>query len=366
MTRKWLWASTTFCVFILAVLHLSIFHWENLYFADLDLFLSGKSVYLVYLLVQIAVTIGLTYCCKTTYVSLMDMLLNVLLPLFFVLYLHLMILSLPLTLTLFLLSVVFLIYGILVLKGQDKRRLWEAERRLNPSRYMAMAQKLNSVWYLIYRLRQPAFYLMGCTALCFLAATFIIPQIQSVVPVAETPANLLVDFQAAHWDGYSLEERISILQAIERVEAGNAGRPEAKIVTKELDADTGGYYNHAYGIIVMNQLTVSTSDFWEILDVLFHEQRHAYQYAVVESVNWKAAGVENNAYFALARSWRDNQKDYIRCADDRSNLDAYLEQPIEKDAYAYAEERVAYYRERYGGMIEIEGHTTSEETLLLD
>ena len=43
-----------------------------------------------------------------------------------------------------------------------------------------------------------------------------------------------------------------------------------------------------------------------------------------------------------------------------------MEQPIEKDAYTYAAERLAYYRERYGGIAAIEENAASEEALFFD
>lgn len=79
------------------------------------------------------------------------------------------------------------------------------------------------------------------------------------------------------------------------------------------------------------------------LRVVCHEVFHAYEYYVVDNIDFDSDMVQNNYYFKNARKWRDNIKNYVPGIVD---YEMYSDQPLEADARQYAEERVTAYLEK--------------------
>ncbi len=128
------------------------------------------------------------------------------------------------------------------------------------------------------------------------------------------------------WEGLGVEERLEALQGIEDRMAEIQGRPAVAVGTATLEEGTYGGYRSDYGI-VLNEAHVASNDIAEIVDSVVHEGRHAYQDYAIHHL-----GFVSDA--SLVESWTANWDNPLSAQD--YGQEAYMAQPIEADAWAYA------------------------------
>lgn len=140
-------------------------------------------------------------------------------------------------------------------------------------------------------------------------------------------------FHITNWEKATYNEKLAALQALENDYAARQGRPPCTIQPEELDPDEVGYYFNEDNTILINKeflIGLDPEHEWAhishymCVNTILHEGRHAYQYfAMSHDVHHDKEEV---------RKWRENAKIYYT-----SEIDLYRLQPLERDAYDYAE-----------------------------
>lgn len=139
-----------------------------------------------------------------------------------------------------------------------------------------------------------------------------------------------------NWQNLDVNERIEALQKLENEVAEIAHRPALEITLETLSPRTLGYCD-GDKIVISDRMLGIDSMYHEVLDTVFHEGRHAYQYHNLYS----GEVVEKNE--VLVEAWRDNfEKLGYESGDWAIFKDIgflrYKNQPVEVDARAYASE----------------------------
>jgi len=132
------------------------------------------------------------------------------------------------------------------------------------------------------------------------------------------------------WKDMSEYERLEILQDVEERVARVQGRPPAHVATYAATPGEFGYYNPDTNEINISSNSLKNDDVKEVVDTLIHEGRHAYQHYAVEHPDIHSDRQE-------VAAWAINlQKDHYLSAD-RYGQELYQTQPVEKDAWRYAQ-----------------------------
>lgn len=153
--------------------------------------------------------------------------------------------------------------------------------------------------------------------------------------LAENP-QVLSSLSGTEWGGLGTNERLDLLQHIADIEAASLGIPSVPLYTGKLEALTLGSYSPSQNQITIDIRYLGGADPEDCVGTIAHEVFHAYQTFVVDSLDWEgvAAGC---AYFDQALAWKENSARYY------TGGPAYLEQPLEADARAYAGAAVPAY-----------------------
>ena len=143
----------------------------------------------------------------------------------------------------------------------------------------------------------------------------------------------------SEWKELSYEERMEVLQKVEFKIAEIAHRPACHVSSKSLGDGHYGYYTPGTSSLVVNSDVISSnsfSDYKETLDTLVHEGRHAYQdYNLNErEVHPRSGDVSN---------WRLNEERFGYQDAEHCGFKAYVLQPVEADANAFAEDVIKQY-----------------------
>ena len=90
---------------------------------------------------------------------------------------------------------------------------------------------------------------------------------------------------------------------------------------------TWGYYTHGSHTVTLNAQALTDSkgnwDFYELLETVSHELRHAYQHEAIDHPTDYMVSEET------IDIWKENFKNYISSGDD---YQGYRNQPVEVDA----------------------------------
>ena len=143
----------------------------------------------------------------------------------------------------------------------------------------------------------------------------------------------------SEWKELSYEERIEVLQKVEFKIAEIAHRPACHVSSKSLGEGHYGFYTPGTSSLVVNSDVISSNsfcDYKETLDTLIHEGRHAYQdYSLNErEVHPRSGDVSN---------WRLNEERFGYQDAEHCGFKAYVLQPVEADANAFAEDVIKQY-----------------------
>lgn len=148
------------------------------------------------------------------------------------------------------------------------------------------------------------------------------------------------------WRGLQVDEKLAILRAIEQETALREGRQPCKVVGEFIpsneDGITLGYYNRGTRLITINTEQLDPrgkygNDYGRMVNTILHEGRHAYQHQAV------AGEIDHDDKQELA-TWADNMQPGHYITYER-NPRGYFNQPIERDARSFAEERLRLLEE---------------------
>lgn len=144
------------------------------------------------------------------------------------------------------------------------------------------------------------------------------------------------------WRRLETGEKMAILQAIENETAVRENRQPCVLVpeyipSSEEEGITMGYYSRGTRLITINTEQLAppgkySNDYREMVDTVLHEGRHAYQHQAV------LGEIEHDDKEELA-AWAENMKPGHYISYER-NPRGYYNQPIERDARSFAEERL--------------------------
>ncbi len=150
------------------------------------------------------------------------------------------------------------------------------------------------------------------------------------------------ELQFENWQNLEVDERVDVLQQLENEVAEIEHRPPMEITAEPLPDGVMGQCGED-GITISESVLASDSyDMYrENLDTLFHEGRHAYQRYNITLSYMGEAPVERNE--VLVESWKDN---LVEMGYEDGNWPGfedvgflhYLNQPVEVDARAFANE----------------------------
>lgn len=166
----------------------------------------------------------------------------------------------------------------------------------------------------------------------------VVDDANKLVYSAETIQKMLT------WDDLSHEDKRQLLCEVAVTELKRLGIENyASIHVDEdkLEEYTLGYYSDSDKIIRISSAYIDQGSFEENVKVVFHEAFHAYQHYVVAVTDFDSFDVQNGYYYKQVREWKENAENYIPGAID---FEAYEQQPLERDANIYADERYEEYR----------------------
>lgn len=146
----------------------------------------------------------------------------------------------------------------------------------------------------------------------------------------------------SEWKELSFNERVDVLQRVENEVSQIAHRPSCPIQTESLGKGYFGYYSPESQMITINSDYIKSnnlSDYKEVLDTIFHEGRHAYQYynLMEREVHPRQGDLSN---------WKVNEFKYGYQEAKTQGFAAYYLQPQEADARAFAEDVVKQYQDK--------------------
>jgi hypothetical protein len=132
----------------------------------------------------------------------------------------------------------------------------------------------------------------------------------------------------AVWERLSVEERLSALQEVEQRLAAVEGRPAVEVVAAVLGPHTNGEYD--FREIRISAERLSQDDVAGLVETVAHEGRHCYQHYAI----WYPWRHHDQAE---VQAWRVNFEPGNYLTADKYGYELYRNQPIEADAWAFAE-----------------------------
>lgn len=232
-------------------------------------------------------------------------------------------------------------FAAAIFKQEDDRELSEKERRLNWVIFIRLFVLISFVFFIVPSILSVFVYDMKDPY--YEARQDLLQQLREETgdeadgDIYHKHQRLLSSFRAENWETLSVEERITLLQALANMESEKLGIPPAKVITEKLEPYISGQHSTTENMIWIDIEHIQDDSLNEILNTCLHETYHAYQAYVVNHVDWDTE-FSNSAFFDEARSWKENQSNYIRGYID---FDAYEQQPLEASARQFAEDETA-------------------------
>jgi hypothetical protein len=138
-----------------------------------------------------------------------------------------------------------------------------------------------------------------------------------------------------NWKELPSNKRMEVLSSLEKQIANIEHRPECPIFAENLEEGRYGYFSPEEHKIVINKEYIDSSnkaDYYEVLDTLIHEGRHAYQ-------DYNMHEREVHPRQSEVDSWQENE-DFGYASYEEMGLRAYRLQPLETDARQFAQDVV--------------------------
>ena len=164
-------------------------------------------------------------------------------------------------------------------------------------------------------------------------------------PSGETEGDLLTQnrpllehFREETWAGYSVEEKITLLQRLGDLEAQRLGVQAVPVRSQKLSDQTLASYDWSTQEIWIDLEHLAGSTAEACITSLCHESFHSFQCTLLNTVDWDSELMQS-VYFSELRAWRDNASHYED--GNGGGYDAYARQPLEDSAFSYAGEETA-------------------------
>ncbi len=145
------------------------------------------------------------------------------------------------------------------------------------------------------------------------------------------------------WKTLSVQERITVLKHLMDYETDILDIPPIEIHAGLIGDATMGVYDHSINMIEINVEHLDLCPVEEVIDTVCHEVRHAFQWQVVDSIDWDNP-VFQAPYFEEMRSWLENYHNYKSVWI--YGYDEYENQPVEVDARDYAKKETERIMEK--------------------
>ncbi len=153
--------------------------------------------------------------------------------------------------------------------------------------------------------------------------------------------DVLSDFEEEKWNILSIEERTELLRFLVELETEYLNIWDVRLILKELEGGALGQYVPADKAIWIDPDVVNTYDPYDIVGIVAHECRHAYQAFMLERVDWNDSFVQSHRFYRELQLWKANYENGYQ--DGAEDLEAYQSQPVEKDAREYSQEKQRWY-----------------------
>jgi len=182
----------------------------------------------------------------------------------------------------------------------------------------------------------------------YLEAPTDIEQVEQISEVMQGIEGLDYD----SWKNLDAEGRLNVLQELENKVAEIEHRPASIVKMKDLGDPTinKGYCEQNFwnnnSTLTLNSQCLndnSMSEYFESLDTVIHEGRHAYQ-------NYNLDQREVNPDTESVSEWRQNMDEGYR-SPELFGYRAYYTQPVEVDARAFAQDVIDQYKESQGYLV---------------
>ena len=148
------------------------------------------------------------------------------------------------------------------------------------------------------------------------------------VEVAVESLSGVEELSPESWEVLDSNERLNTLQNVENQMAEIQERPALEVISQDLPDTVFGGYNGQNICINGNHLEGS-QPVDEMFDTIVHEGRHAYQDYAIEN-----PGVVNDN--SITNAWAENRGNYLSA--ELYGQEIYQSQPLENDAWTYAED----------------------------
>lgn len=143
-------------------------------------------------------------------------------------------------------------------------------------------------------------------------------------------------FEENKWADSSYEERVDALQNLIDYEADKLGMSSLQLKIESLEKNTYGVYMDSMIFVDNHHLRYDSVS--QVIESTLHEVYHGYEEYIVQNIDWTSE-LSDTAYFNTARQWMQNSMDYISAKQDYL---AYLNQPLESSANAFAKDECKY------------------------
>ena len=131
------------------------------------------------------------------------------------------------------------------------------------------------------------------------------------------------------WQGLDETQRMNAIRQVESRMAEVQRRPPVEVKIEQMKPGMYGGYDRSDRTIHINREHLCSGDSAKVLDTAVHEGRHAYQHYAVEH-----PGFHPNSAEVKAWDWNLQPGNYRTV--EKNGPRAYMEQPVEADAWAYA------------------------------
>lgn len=165
------------------------------------------------------------------------------------------------------------------------------------------------------------------------------------MPEEETAAEdsneqLLKDL--SKWSRLDIEDRERLIRIIAELDKEylKIDHLTIEVNTEKMDSNTLAYYEPGSNNIYVNYRYLDQIELEDAVITILHELHHAYVFHTIDTLDFDSPEVQNSFYYENARQWKENSTSYI---SGSISFDAYYNQPIERDARAYSEERASFY-----------------------
>lgn len=158
----------------------------------------------------------------------------------------------------------------------------------------------------------------------------------------DTVSKLEMDYN--DWLNMDSETKLEVLQTVADIETDYLGIPfQLNVHLANLPGSVLGCYSDRAHIIRIDSECFHNGSPDKLLEVVCHECYHAYQYCLCDVYGSMDTKYRALVDFKRVQTYQNEFNDYT---DGSEDIDRYLAQKCEKDAYEYAENAVEDYHLR--------------------